>query len=155
MTILLVQHGEAKSKDEDPDRSLTDAGIRKTKKMAAWLGRQGVDIIAIHHSGKRRAAQTAEIFANRLAPVNGVAVVSGLNPKDDVHAYAEQLGKQDGVLMVVGHLPFMSRLASLLVAGNPEQGLVSFANSGVVCLVEENAHWSVAWAVVPDLLVES
>jgi len=152
MTILLVQHGEAKSKDEDTERSLTDGGIRKTKKIAAWLGRQHFDIIAIHHSGKKRAAQTAEIFANRLAPAHGITAIPGLNPNDDVQAFAGQMEKIDGVLMVVGHLPFLDRLASLLVAGDSDREVVSFTNSGVVCLNERETHWTVAWAVVPELL---
>jgi len=154
MTILLVQHGEAKSKDVDPERSLTEAGIRKTKKIAAWLGRQHIDIAKIYHSGKKRAEQTAEIFANRLAPAHGIAAVSGLNPNDDVQAFAGQMQKHDGALMVVGHLPFLDRFASLLVAGDPDRGVLSFTNSGVVCLVEREPHWSVAWAVVPELLAE-
>ncbi|HER62599.1 MAG TPA: phosphohistidine phosphatase SixA [Desulfobacteraceae bacterium] len=155
MKLFLVQHGEANSKDEDPERSLTVEGIRKTKKIAVWLGHQHENIGQIHHSGKKRAAQTAEIFANRLAPGKGVAAFPGLNPNDDVSAYARQLEGQDEVLMVVGHLPFLDRLASLLVAGDPDRGVVAFANSGVVCLVGEDADWSVAWAVVPDLFVES
>lgn len=155
MTILLVQHGEAKTKEEDPDRSLTVSGTRITKKVASWLGKHDVNIQEILHSGKKRAAETAEIFANRLAPAKGVTVVSGMNPNDDVRAFAEQLVGQDGVFMVVGHLPFLDRLASFLVTGEQDKGIVAFANSGVVCLIEEKGAWSVAWAVTPELLVEA
>lgn len=155
MTILLVQHGEARSKDEDPERSLTESGIRKTKKVASWLGKHDVNIEKILHSGKKRAEQTADIFANRLAPAKGVMAISGMNPNDDVQAFADQLAGQDGVLMVVGHLPFLARLAGFLVAGEKNQSVVSFVNSGVVCLAEGKGSWSVAWAVTPGLLVES
>ena len=154
MRLLLVQHGEAKSKEIDPERSLTDAGIRKTKKIASWLGRHHVNIEQIFHSGKKRAAQTADIFANRLAPAKGVKDVPGLSPNDDVHDFADQLANQNGVLMVVGHLPFLDRLASFLVAGNKDHGVVSFVNSGVICLIQDQDNWSVAWAVVPELLTD-
>lgn len=152
MKVVLVQHGEAKSKDEDPDRSLTDAGIKKTKKIAAWLGKQDVDIVEIRHSGKKRAEQTAAIFADRLAPARGVIKAFGMNPNDDVRAYVMQMEKMEGVLMLVGHLPFLDRLAGLLLAGDPEKRVISFVNSGVVCLEKHKGQWTISWSVVPELL---
>ena len=53
--------------------------------------------------------------------------------------------------MLVGHLPFMSRLASLLLAGEPEAGVVRFQTSGIVCLSREQGEWSLSWAVTPEL----
>ncbi len=56
--------------------------------------------------------------------------------------------------MLVGHLPFLDKLAGLLLAGDPERNVISFTNSGVVCLEKEKYQWSVAWIIVPDLLSE-
>jgi phosphohistidine phosphatase len=154
MKLFLVQHGEAKSEEQDPDRSLTDRGIRKTKKSAGWLGRQHFNIGEIVHSGKKRAGQTAEIFAARLAPAKGIAAVPGLNPNDDVLPMAELLADREESLMIVGHLPYLNRLASLLLTGDPASALISFANSGIVCLEREENRWSIGWIVVPDLLPE-
>ena len=36
MDLFLVQHGEAKSEAEDPERSLTDRGAEAVRRMAAW-----------------------------------------------------------------------------------------------------------------------
>lgn len=155
MAILLVQHGLAKSKEEDPDRSLNEQGILETRKAAAWLGIQTMDLVQIRHSGKKRAAQTAEIFAEQTSLGQGVTPVPGLNPKDDVQAYASQLQGQDGNIMLVGHLPFLDKLAAFLVTGRQEQSIVRFVNSGVVCLEEQQAQWSVIWAVVPQILPEA
>jgi len=154
MKLFLVQHGEAKSEEEDPDRPLTDRGIRKTKKSAGWLGRQHFNIEEILHSGRKRAGQTAEIFAARLAPAHGVAAAPGLNPDDDVFPMAGQLADREETLMIVGHLPYLNRLAALLLTGNPAQSLIAFVNSGIVCLEREEGRWSIAWIVVPDLLPE-
>jgi len=60
--IYLVQHGEAESKKEDPERSLTKKGRRDVEKVAVWAAQTGLKIEQIRHSGKRRAAETAEIF---------------------------------------------------------------------------------------------
>lgn len=154
MKILLVQHGEAKSKDEDPTRPLSEEGFRKTEKVAAWIGRHSFSVANIQHSGKKRAEETAMIFADHLSPVNGVFSVEGLNPNDDVLPFAEILSKQKEPVMIVGHLPFLNKLASILLAGDPERNVISFTNSGVVCLEKEKYQWSIAWIIVPDLLTE-
>ncbi len=76
----------------------------------------------------------------------------GLKPNDDVRPVAEGLRAGHGPLMLVGHLPFLSRLASLLVAGNPEGGVVRFRQAGIVCLSQEEGTWVVNWAMPPELI---
>lgn len=154
MKVLLVQHGEAKSKDEDSTRPLSEEGFRKTEKVAAWIGRHSFSVAEIKHSGKKRAEETAVIFARHLSPDKGVFAVEGLNPDDDVMSFAESLSEQEEPLMIVGHLPFMNKLAGLLLAGDPERNVISFVNSGVVCLEKDKNQWSIAWIIVPDLLTE-
>ena len=108
---------------------------------------------SIRHSGKTRAAQTAEVLAERLQPLTGVSAVEGLKPLDDQMPWAERLkGEQDN-LMLVGHLPFVARLAALLVAGDPNVEVVRFQPGGVLCLERDEAGgWAIAWLVVPALL---
>lgn len=152
MKLLLVQHGQAKSKSEDPARSLNGIGVESAEKVANWLNMSGIKVTEIRHSGKRRAEQTAAIFATRLSPPQGVTATSGLNPMDDVRRSADELTGLPDSLMLVGHLPFVSRLAGLLVAGDPDIEVVRFQNAGVVCLREDGGQWSVEWTIVPSLL---
>ena len=91
MNLLLVQHGQAKTEAEDPARSLNVVGVESAEKVAKWLYVSGVGVTEIRHSGKRRAEQTASIFAKHLSPRQGVAATSGLNPKDDVRRVADEL----------------------------------------------------------------
>ena len=84
MTLFLVQHGEAKQENEDPDRSLTDRGAEVVERMADWAARSGITVNQIFHSGKRRAEQTAAIFVKHLNPSRGVTELKGLSPNDDV-----------------------------------------------------------------------
>ncbi len=152
MLIFLVQHGEAKSEAEDPERPLTEKGTAEVQRMAAWAARVGVSPAHIQHSGKRRAEETAVILAAHLAPPEGAMAVSGLKPRDNVRPLAEALQDEHAPLMLVGHLPHLSRLAALLVASDPEAAVVQFRNAGVVCLSREAGIWSVAWAVTPELV---
>jgi len=152
MNLLLVQHGQAKIKEEDPTRSLTPEGAESAEKVARWLAASGAEVTEIRHSGKKRAEQTALIFAKHLSPRQGITATSGLNPMDDVSRTADELRGHRGSLMLVGHLPFLSRLAGLLVAGDPVREVIRFQNAGVVCLRENEGGWSLEWAVVPSLV---
>jgi len=152
MKVYLVQHGEAKKKEEDPDRPLTDGGREAVKKVASFLAQTGVTVRQIHHSGKRRAEETALVMAEHVSPPEGVKTVQGLGPNDDVVPVAEMLQGETEPVMIVGHLPFLSRLAGLLLTENAEKSVIRFRTGGCVCLVQENGNWTVECAVTPDLL---
>ena len=152
MQLFLVQHGESKSEQEDPERSLTEAGAAAARRMADWAARAGVNVAEIRHSGKKRAAQTAAILAERLGPRAGVWAVQGLNPLDDPAPLAAQIRSRDESLMLVGHLPNLGRLAGLLLADDPERQVVRVEYAGIVCLVRTDGAWSLSWAMLPRLL---
>ena len=153
MILYLVRHGEAKTEAEDPERPLTEKGHRVVEKVAEWAARAGVKVSQIRHSGKRRAEQTATILAQRLNPSNGVIAVSGLAPNDDVRPVAEALKQAKQPLMLAGHLPFLSRLASLLLVNDPSRTLIQFRMGGIVCLTSEEGQWAVDWIITPNLVL--
>ncbi|MHC4100394.1 MAG: phosphohistidine phosphatase SixA [Planctomycetota bacterium] len=150
MELYLVRHGQAAAKDGEASRARTERGAEVVEQVAAFAARAGVKVDEVRHSGKLRARQTAEILAKALAPSRGVDAATGLNPEDDVHGMAESLQREDGSLMLVGHLPFLSRLAGLLVTGDPENPVVLFHTASLARLVRENGSWSVDWAVTKD-----
>ncbi len=152
MPLLLVQHGEAKPETEDPERSLTEQGANIVGRMAEWAARIEIKVDQIRHSGKRRAEQTATIIANHLNPPKGVIAVKGLNPKDDVTLVASLPPGDMGSIMLVGHLPHLSRLVSHLLTGKLEIEIVRFHNAGVVCLTQQEGKWAIDWVMQPDLL---
>ena len=152
--LFLVQHGQAQTKDVDPERGLTERGAAEVEKTSTWAARAGVKVCEIRHSGKPRAEQTANILGRHLGPDHGVVEATRLNPKDDVEALARELDSRDTSLMVVGHLPFLDRLASRLVAGDPTARAVRFTNAGIVCLGRDAGKWSLEWAVTPQLVVQ-
>jgi phosphohistidine phosphatase len=150
MILYLVQHGEARPESEDGQRSLTEQGRAAVHLVATWAARAGVKVDQIRHSGKLRAEQTAGIMAERLAPAS-IGSAAGLGPNDDVRPVAESLEQETRATMLVGHLPFLSRLASYLLTRDPDRNLVRFQMGGIVCLYREGGRWFLAWAVTPDL----
>lgn len=154
MNIYLVQHGRPVPKEENPERPLSDVGRGDVERMAAFLKSAGVEVEVILHSGKTRARETAEIMASKLQPKRESLEKKGLSPLDDVKRVADEIEQSNKDLMIVGHLPHLSRLASLLTAGNESIPVVGFQQGGVVCLRpgEEEKRWAVAWMLVPEII---
>jgi phosphohistidine phosphatase len=107
----------------------------------------------VWHSGKRRAEQTAEVLAAALAPGMPVAR-AGLDPKDPADRVAQEAAAWEDDVMLVGHLPFMARLAGRLVAGGEDAG-VAFTPGSVLCLERDQHRWTIAWMLRPELLRRS
>ena len=153
MRVYLVQHGQAKPKELDPQRSLSDQGVADVENLAEFLKPLRLSVAAVWHSGKARASQTAEILAAALPGPPQVLQRDGLAPNDPVDPVKDELSASQEDLMIVGHLPFLGKLACALVAGDAEANVVAFQQGGLVCLERgENANWTVQWMVVPDLL---
>jgi phosphohistidine phosphatase len=151
--LYLVQHAEAKREEEDPARDLTAKGRQDIQKVANYLGKLDLPLSRIYHSGKTRAASTAGILAETLKPAGGVEAALGLTPLDDPGIWGERLAGTDAELMLVGHLPHLGRLAALLIAGDPEKGVVNFQMGGAVCLQKSaEGRWAVAWMVIPEII---
>jgi phosphohistidine phosphatase len=151
MKIYLVQHGEAEPKSVDPARPLTARGREEVERAAAFAARLGVAVHQIRHSGKMRAEQTAESLGRALDPPGGVVAVPGMDPRDDVRPVAEALEREEQPVMLVGHLPFLARLAGRLLVGDEERTPVEFRYAGIVCLSYEEGRWRVAWAATPEM----
>jgi phosphohistidine phosphatase len=153
MQLYLVQHAHAKSEAEDPSRPLTDAGKRTIAKVAAFVKKLNISVVEIRHSTKLRAKQTAEVLAEQLAPPNGLIEKSGLAPNDDVKPLVAELQTTDVNLMIVGHLPHLSRLVSSLICYNEEIKIVDFQMGGIVRLDRDVAGvWAVKWVLVPEFI---
>jgi phosphohistidine phosphatase len=152
MALYLAQHGKSLPASEDAEKGLSKDGQAETNRIAEVAAGYQVSVSRILHSGKKRARQTAEIFGQHLSPVEGIGACDGINPLDDVEIFATTL-PLDRQIMLVGHLPFLERLISLLVCRNPNQPVFKLQNSGVVCLdyLEESRNPVICWALMPKI----
>lgn len=154
MKLYLVQHGAAVGKDIDPERPLSEQGVHDVKAIAGVLRNAGIRVERIWHSGKRRAEQTAAILARAVARAAAVEPVDGISPNDPVAVFAEDADVWQQDTLVVGHLPFMAQLVSLLTTGDTEQAVVSYSPGSVVCLERRDTNWTVCWMLRPELFAE-
>lgn len=153
MKLYLVQHGQAMSKEENPDRPLTDNGRSDVEKVADFLKNAGTNVEKIIHSGKTRAEQTAAIIASKLNPTSGVIQEEGLTPNDPVGVMIKELQETYKDIIIVGHLPYLGKLASSLLTNSESANVVMFQQGGCLCLERtEEGTWHIAWIIVPSIL---
>ena len=151
MALFLVQHGKSLPKEIDPEKGLSEEGKNEVEGVAVQAKEYGLMVSAIKHSGKKRARETAEIFAGFLAPRGGVEEMGGLAPLDDVTRLDLKAAEN---LMLVGHLPFMEKLASYLITASSDRPpVIKFQNGGIVCLDRdaEADSWFIKWTLFPKL----
>ena len=152
MKLYLVQHGEAFSEEVDPQRPLTKKGLADVSRMARFAQAADVRVPLIWHSAKLRARQTADLLAAALQPEEGIRERGGLAPNNPMESVLEELVARQADLMMVSHLPFLAKLASMLLCGFLAD-LVAFRPGGIFCLERDpDRRWRFGWMVTPELI---
>jgi phosphohistidine phosphatase len=142
MLILIVRHAQAGEHDptrypDDTERPLTKAGKAAHASLSGALAKRGLVPEAILSSPWKRAWQTAEIMAeelsskkNRIKPRAAPALAQAPD-LEAIKAEIAGIGDIETVALV-GHEPWLSELASLLLAGDPNRVSIDLPKSGVV-----------------------
>ena len=101
---------------------------------------------------KTRVDEVLEIIGLVERQKDHVAKFSGLKPLDDVTAFAATIDAAADT-MLVGHLPFMERMAAYLVTGSADKPVFKFQNSGIVCLERDpdSGSWVIVWTLMPKI----
>ena len=154
MILYLVQRGKAEARGDNEPRTLTEKGRRELTLMVDFIARRNIENpIRICHSGKIRASQTAELLASGFKMEPELLESDALSPMDDPTIWAGRLEDEIENLMLVGHMPHISRLTSLLLTGDADTTPVQIRNGGIVCLYRDpGRHWALEWYITPYLL---
>lgn len=138
MDLYLVRHAIAEPRNpermEDARRALTRQGVKRFEAAARGLRALGIGVDRVLASAYARAWSTAEILhaeAAWPAPMRWRELQPGVDPAECLASLA---GRAEVALALVGHEPQLSRLASLLVSGNPDATALELKKGGVVCL---------------------
>ena len=153
MQLFLVRHGEATSADVNPARPLSGEGERQIRKLADFLAPRKLRPAYVWHSGKARAEGTARILARALAAKAKLLERKDIAPNDPPASVVAEINAHDEDLMLVGHLPFLSRLASALLTGAEAPELLLFHAGTIACLEHDaESGWRLAWVVHPGVV---
>ena len=146
-----MQHGEAVPEQVDPERPLSEQGTQDIRRLAARLAAMGAQPGKIFHSGKLRAAQTARLIAEALSPAVEPEQAEGLKPNDDPAAFITRIEQAGHNMLVAGHMPFVSRLCSMLLTGTTAADFASLPGT-LFCLERKEGKWGLACMLRPDQL---
>jgi len=146
--LYFVQHGLATSKIDNPERPLSEDGIKQSQNIAKQLLTANTPISSIFHSGKLRAQQTAEIIASILN-IKTVTAIDYLSPNDDTALIKRHLNVDKA--LYVGHLPHLEKLISDLITGKENPEIIKFQNSAIVCLEKNDSLYHILWYLTPQL----
>jgi phosphohistidine phosphatase SixA len=148
MDLYLMQHGQATTETEDPERPLTDAGRAAVQRVAERARAADVRISGCLHSGKLRAEQTAQLLVREIGVEPSVEARPGLAPNDPVVPVAQWLRAETEhqSLALVGHAgPRSPR-------GSPPHLIVGAAGPGlgvpahVPDLMDGGVHPDICWS---------
>jgi phosphohistidine phosphatase len=148
--LYLMRHAKAEPASSNPRRPLTHFGLQQVRSTAALArGRLAEVPLEILHSPKERARQTAEALAQALGWQVPLQTHPGLEPDADPGMLAEALKADPRTVMLVGHLPGLPRLASLILEGRDDDRKYSFTEAALRCLERTPKGWKEAWLVEP------
>ena len=72
---------------------------------------------------------------------------------DAVEPLATEIPDWSADTLIVGHLPFLGRLASLLLTEDPDRPTLVFEPGSMACLERAtDGHWALLWMIRPELL---
>lgn len=161
MQLYIVRHGIAIDREDpksppDPDRYLTEEGIKKSKQVAEGVASLGIEPDLLISSPYVRAMQTAEIFATALEyPKQKIRATDLLKPGAEPSLFFKELAKDkdSATVFCFGHAP---HLDDLVAAGlGSKHHVTALKKSGIAAL--ELTRFSpptcqLLWLVTPKLL---
>jgi len=165
MRIYILRHGIAVDHgtpgyEPDSERPLTPEGRRKTRLIARDLAKLDVKPDVILTSPLVRARQTADIVATILRLKSRLRICDPLTSGGDAKRLIAEINKQHGKaesIMLVGHEPDLSELASLLLTGNKAGAAIELKKGGL-CVLEMDVLRAgrcatLLWLAPPKLLL--
>jgi len=121
---------------DDADRPITKAGEATARSVADALHHRGLCPHAVFSSPWVRAVASAEILVRAFPPAARVPIqlTSTLAVEPNLKSIARVVGDHPGPAIVtcVGHEPWLSDLASLLIWGTKGRDRLDLAKGGVI-----------------------
>ena len=136
MLLLLIRHEQDETRyPDDSLRPLVPKGKKVQRRMSRELRRRKLIPSRVYSSPWKRAWQTARIVVEETGlPKSARLACAALAAPPDLPAIAAEVGEvgADETIALVGHEPWMSELAALLLTGRSAGLSIDFPKSGVM-----------------------
>ena len=157
MKVYLMRHGEAEEIYDGDEPALTAKGKADVNRVGEALSSMDIQLDHIYQSGKLRARQTAEIVKSKLGGDILISIKEGLKPNDPVSAIVGNLKDNNKNILIIGHLPFMAKLTSTLLAETESEKSdlkIAFRTASVACLeYAKSFGWKLNRFIDPENIV--
>jgi phosphohistidine phosphatase len=160
MDLYIVRHGIAIDREDpqcppDPERYLTEDGIKKTRQVAKGVAALGITPDLLISSPYVRAMQTAEIFAAALSyPKQKIRQTDSLLPGAEPSLFFRELAQdKHSTVFCFGHAPQLDELIAAAFAS--KQNLTALKKAGVASIKLKRVSPPSAellWLATPKLL---
>jgi phosphohistidine phosphatase len=162
MTLYLLRHAIALDrsvwKKPDSQRPLNKEGVKKMRKAAKGIKHLNLEFDWILTSPYKRAYDTAVILAQAVKAEKKIKVVNELasdaEPASLMRRIAREYRPKDS-LVLVGHEPYLSKLASVLIGADKPLAL-DFKKGGLARLETDSLRYgrcaTLEWWLPPKLL---
>ena len=153
MELYLVRHGDVDPNvgDAGAGPPLTEAGLAHVRRCANFAAQLGVKVDEIRHSDALRSIQTAQEFEQILQCAR--KQVTGIGPDDDINPLRREAAGLKQKIMVIGHIPYLNRIAGALLAQDESMPVVVFHPASLVRLDRrEDARWSLQLVLPVSLM---
>jgi len=151
LNLYILQHGDAEPEEIDPARPLSEQGRRDIRLLAMHMHNVDLQLGRILHSGKLRAEQSALLIAESIPPGIEPEQTEGLKPNDDPAVIAGALQPSRENVLIVSHMPLVSRLCSMLLTGTTDTAFASVPGT-LFCLEYSDGKWRLAYMLRPEFL---
>lgn len=166
MRVWILRHAHALDAEgpgdaADAARPLSKKGRRATRALGRYIHRLGLlrEAKSCWHSPLVRAIETAEIFRESSRLRAPRREVSGLEHGDDPAIMARRLEKLAQPVILVGHEPHLSALATLLVSGRAQPVEFELKKGALLALERVpqrhrngRRRWIIRWQLAPELV---
>lgn len=156
MKIFLMRHAEASPTSPDPARELSLRGERISRAMAAFLkGNTWFAVSEIWSSTYTRAIQTAECVREGVDASLPITQQPFLTPESDPETALQVLQKVEQPILVVGHNPHLSLLASTCLGLSTRHHYLPFKKSALMALSKDPLQasgWTLSAYLTPKSL---
>lgn len=155
MHLYLIRHGEAMAAGTDVDRALTAQGCEEAKTIATRLKGRIKKVDRLIYSTRRRARETALIIGDILDCKGLCKEHMGLGPDDPIQPMANEILEasvttpSDSTWIVVGHLPYVHKLADSLVASRQLSMLTFPTGCAAYFTSESHGSWAFEEMIIP------
>lgn len=140
LRLVLVRHAIAEERGaawpDDDQRPLSQDGVRKWKAAARGLAAVIAPVDVLLASPLVRTCQTAEILAKAMSPAPRLSLFEALRPDAGPATVVSALRARSlsGTVVLVGHEPMLSELASTLLH---LQGPLEFRKGAAMALTTQ------------------